>query len=185
MESLVIGITGKSPEKHAAFSGALTRFRSELSLPVTELVVSQGTDPPVPPQPMGGPEMRLGAMHRAEQGLDDPRATHGMGAENGLICLGDDSWIDLAIVIVLPRKTRVPSVTASVGIPCPAWAVKASLACDRTRTAGHFIAEKKGVPATNWHRTCLADVMGRADLLGDAAYACLVLSYLGGLLRLM
>ena len=182
---VIVGVSGKSLEKRGAANAALCRVREWLHVEEVALVHVQGTDPPVPAQPMGLPEMRLGAMHRAKEGLLDPKATFGLGMENGLVCFGPDDWIDLATVIVLPRETRVPSVTTSIGIPCPAWAVKRSLACNRTRTAGSFLAEERGVPGTDWHRACLADVLGRADLLADAAYACLVLSYLGGLSRLM
>lgn len=116
-----------------------------------------GDCPDCPPQPIGLPQTRTGALFRAKAALaTDQDATYGLGIENGILCITDDddfTGLDVPVVALICRKTPDKVIYASgAGVQVEGHFVRASLATNQQKTCGKFIAEVQGFDHDNWHK---------------------------------
>lgn len=128
------------------------------------------------PAPMS--EGMAGARTRAREALIAvPAAEYGLGVESQLLEIDMAHYLDLAVICLWKRGAPEGIYTTSTGILCPAEYVKESLRSGRRTTAGKFFAAATGAAHDDWHSHLTAGRISRDDLLEQAIFAALVLTF--------
>lgn len=171
-EYTVIALGSLSPIKRSALSLALSRRELRKRPVFANVEVCEKNSPSgVPNQPFDMHQTRLGAFSRASNARElVPSCKFAIGIENGLMGLGNQEWIDIAVVCLLSSEC-LPIYTTSIGLPMPRQDVVESIASDFTKTAGQRMSERRPSKPADPHWTITGGEFNRESLLADAVFA--------------
>eukprot|EP00928_Gymnodinium_smaydae_P064043 TRINITY_DN47479_c0_g1_i1.p1 TRINITY_DN47479_c0_g1~~TRINITY_DN47479_c0_g1_i1.p1 ORF type:complete len:200 (-),score=30.27 TRINITY_DN47479_c0_g1_i1:84-683(-) len=124
-------------------------------------------------QPVGLDETLLGAKNRLAALIGArPDADLAVSIENGIVRIsgadGQESWMDLAVVIVRDLRSGAESVATSAGVRFPTKSVDRWADAGRKGTVGDVLAEELGCDKQDPHSSLTNGSFTRTQLLEHA-----------------